>query len=218
MSTTSFRRTLTVAALALAAALAAACGPGSAAGPEATATESVDGVGAIGTGGPTTASEPPAGPTDISPTYPDTAEGYANEVLEAWAGDQPSWLEALTSEGVYDEIVDLNASPYDEWTAPSACTLSRHPRRCDQNSATHGSAARVNSAVISMNGRSRSAVIGGCVCIGASRLSPARTRWSSLMTMAVAVPPFDKPNMPMRCGSRAPRRPAAGGWPARWPR
>jgi hypothetical protein len=117
MSTTSFRRIITVAALALAAALAGACGPGQAAGPAPTVTASADGVGAIGTGEPTVVEDPtpPEGPTDISPTYPDTAEGYAREVLEAWAGDQPSWLQALTAEAVYYGIFDLDASPFDEW-------------------------------------------------------------------------------------------------------
>jgi hypothetical protein len=116
MSTTSFRRVVTVAALALGAALAAACGPDQTAGADPPVTDGVEGVGAIGSGGPTTIVDPPVAPTDISPTYPDTAEGYAQEVIEAWAGDQPSWLEALTNESVYDGIVDLNASPYDEWT------------------------------------------------------------------------------------------------------
>jgi hypothetical protein len=123
MSTTTFRRAVTIAALGLATALGAGCGPEQApgAGPDPAATGDVDGVGAVGTVEPTTTppqppAPPPPGPTDISPTYPDTAEAYAQEVLEAWAGDQPSWLQALTTEAVYYGIVDLNASPNDEWS------------------------------------------------------------------------------------------------------
>jgi hypothetical protein len=117
MSTTSFRRALTIAGLALATALAAACGPEQTAAADPAATTGADGAGAVGTGGPTIIAEPTPteSPTDISPTYPDTAEAYAQEVLEAWAGDQPSWLQALTTEAVYYGIVDLNASPNDEW-------------------------------------------------------------------------------------------------------
>lgn len=96
--------------------------------------------------------------------------------------------------------------------APSAWMSSRQPRRCVQNSATSGMAARVNSAVIIMNGRSRSAMMVGC--IGPSMLSPARTRWSASMVSAVAVPPFDQPNAPMHCGLRAPSRPWGSGLPS----
>src|SRR5690606_7074771 len=93
---------------------------------EPTATAGVDGDGVVGTAGPATAGptteagpppEPIVDPTDMfGPTYPDTVEGYAQAVIQAWAGDDPSWLQALTTEAVYYGIVDLNTSPYDEWT------------------------------------------------------------------------------------------------------
>lgn len=114
MSKKNLRRAVTIACLALGTALAAACGPNQAAGPEPTATMEADGEGAFGA----STTEPPApdpGPTDVSPTYPDDAEAYAQEVMEAWGGDSASWLEALTAEEVYYGIADLNASPYDPW-------------------------------------------------------------------------------------------------------
>lgn len=120
------RRAATAVFLSLAAGLVAAtlaaCGPAqTGANPDPTITESVDGAGALGTmteaAPPTTEAAPEApAATDISPTYPGTAEAYAHEVLEAWAGDSPSWLQALTTEAVYYGIVDLNASPYDDWS------------------------------------------------------------------------------------------------------
>jgi len=127
MTTTVLRRAMTVALLSLATALGAACGPEQSASPEPGAgpdqsagpSETVDGVGALG-GEPTTTGQPPAppppGPTDISPTYPSTVEAYSEEVLDAWAGDQPSWLQALTTEAVYYGIIDLNATANDQWT------------------------------------------------------------------------------------------------------
>lgn len=48
--------------------------------------------------------------------YPSTAEAYATAVIKAWAGDDPAWLQALTSDAVYFGIFDLDASPYDQWT------------------------------------------------------------------------------------------------------
>src|SRR5690606_35201930 len=122
MSTTTGRRGMTIAGLALAAALAAACEPGRTAGPGPTTTDGAGGVEALGTAGPATAGpaseagplpEPIVDPTDMfgpTPTYPDTIEEYAQEVIQAWAGDDPSWLQDLTTEAVYYGIVDLNAS------------------------------------------------------------------------------------------------------------
>lgn len=114
MSTKNLRRAVTIACLTLGTALAAACGPNQTAGPEPTSTVEADGEGAFGTS-TTEASAPDPGPTDISPTYPDDAEAYAEEVMEAWGGGSASWLEALTAEAAYYGIADLNASPYDPW-------------------------------------------------------------------------------------------------------
>lgn len=116
MSTTTVRRGLAIAFLALATALAAACGPGQAVGTDPTTSEGPDGVGAVGTGGPTTNGEPPAGPTDISPTYPDTAEGYAQEVMDAWTADNALLVQSLATEEVYYAIFGLPVSGYDDWT------------------------------------------------------------------------------------------------------
>lgn len=62
-----------------------------------------------------------------------------------------------------------------------------------------------------MNGLSISVVVGGRDCIGPSKFRPARTRRSPAMTRAVAVAPFDQPNMPTRRGSSALPSPAASG-------
>jgi hypothetical protein len=141
MSTASVsRRAATVAALsglAALAVLAAGCEPRDATSANPATTEVAE-VGSLGvatpTGGPTIYADPTptlvaptltaptlvaptrvAGPTRISPTYPATAQAYAEAVLEAWAGTDPNWLDALTTVAVSFEIFDLNASPYDEW-------------------------------------------------------------------------------------------------------
>jgi hypothetical protein len=113
MFTTSTKRAAAIAVLAFATVFTAACGPTDAASPNAgPTTEGVEGSGALGTA----PGEPTDGPTDISPTYPDTPEGYSQEVIEAWAGDDSSWFDALTTEGAGNEIVDIPVSPYDDWT------------------------------------------------------------------------------------------------------
>ena len=107
MNTT--RRGAAIALLALAGVVAAACAPSETAGaPDATAT--TDGGGEIGVA-PQETSDGPA-----EPSYPDSAQEYAQAVMDAWAGDSPSWLEALTSEGAYNEIFDHPGSPNDDWT------------------------------------------------------------------------------------------------------
>lgn len=126
MSTITVRRSMTLALLALGTALASACDPALAAGPDRTGTE---GVSVIGTAGPTT-----AGPTIVAPAtstgpgliveppeifgypYPNTAQGYAEQVMQAWAAGDGNRLWLLTTEAAYHGIVDLNASPNDEWT------------------------------------------------------------------------------------------------------
>jgi hypothetical protein len=82
-------------------------------GPDPSATTT--GAGELGL--PPEPTDPPTdlGPTDISPTYPDDVEAYAKETLDAWAGDDASWLGALTSAATYDDVIDLLASVNDEW-------------------------------------------------------------------------------------------------------
>jgi hypothetical protein len=73
----------------------AACGPAAAqttSQPSATTTEAPV-VGALDTldTHPAPADPAPApGPTDISPTYPTTAEVYAKAIVSAWTQDQPT--------------------------------------------------------------------------------------------------------------------------------
>jgi hypothetical protein len=115
MNSTLVRRTGTVGLLGLALAFTTACGPGQGADPQL--TEDIEGVGAIGTGSPTNPDDLSAS-TDapVAYTFPGTVEAYAEAVVEAWAGDDPDWLQALTAEAVYYGIFDLDASPYDVWT------------------------------------------------------------------------------------------------------
>jgi len=98
---------------ALVAAFAAACGPAATSGADPTTSVEVEGAGSLGTATPTV--PPIVDPTENPPTYPDTARAYAQAVVDAWAGDSPSWLQALTSTGVSHEIFDLDASPFDDW-------------------------------------------------------------------------------------------------------
>jgi len=105
--------------LALAVALpTAACGPAldtrTPPGP-AESGEATDGAAALGAAPEPTAGAPVPGPTDLSPTYPDTAEAYAKAVVNAWTQDQPSTLGSLTTPAVNDEILDLLPSANDEW-------------------------------------------------------------------------------------------------------
>lgn len=98
---------------ALVASLAAACGPETTPGTDPVSPTSAEGAGSFGTATPTVPVV--VDPTENSPTYPDTAQAYAQAVVDAWAGDSPSWLQALTSTGVSHEIFDLDASPFDDW-------------------------------------------------------------------------------------------------------
>jgi hypothetical protein len=118
-----YRRSILV-LLALGAVLgSAACGPAEAAGAPA---DHIDAFGAAPAGGvtpgaiaaePTTPGGNPApGPTDLSPAYPDTAEGYAKAVLTAWVSDQPAALAALTAAAVDDQVIDLLSTVNDQWT------------------------------------------------------------------------------------------------------
>ena len=59
---------------------------------------------------------PIPGPTDLSPSYPDTAEAYAKAVVAAWVQDQPSTLASLTTPAVNAQILDLLPSVNDNWT------------------------------------------------------------------------------------------------------
>jgi hypothetical protein len=100
---------------------AAACGPTSAGDTTAAPTASAagEGVSSLGAAAPEPSASAPApipGPTDLSPTYPDTAEAYAKAVVAAWVQDQPSTLASLTTPTVNAQILDLLPSVNDNWS------------------------------------------------------------------------------------------------------
>jgi hypothetical protein len=97
----------------------AACGPDLATDTTPTPVASVataDGATSFGALPEPSAAAPVPGPTDVSPTYPDTAEAYAKAVLMAWTQDQLSTLGSLTTPEVKQEILDVLQSVNDEWT------------------------------------------------------------------------------------------------------
>jgi hypothetical protein len=104
MSTMTLRRRMTLTLLALGTALAGACGSSETPGPGPAVPTTTE---------PDVVADPPE---ESGFTFPNTAEEYARTVLQAWAGDDPDWIQALTTEAVYYGIFDLNASPYVEWT------------------------------------------------------------------------------------------------------
>ena len=96
-----------------------ACGPAVAADTavnSAPSAQSTDGVSSVGVVAKPPAGVPEPGPTDISPIYPSTAEAYSKAVVTAWIHDDPSWLGALTTPEVNDDILDLLPSVNDQWT------------------------------------------------------------------------------------------------------
>ena len=97
----------------------AACGPTTGGDPTTAPSASAAGGGAGAFGAavdPAGGGAPVPGPTDLSPTYPDTTEAYSKAVVTAWIQDQPSTLGSLTTPTVNTQILDLLPSVNDNWT------------------------------------------------------------------------------------------------------
>jgi hypothetical protein len=99
---------------ALAAAGATACGP-AAAGPGAAGESAVPAGGEVGVAPAPEQGEPevPEGPAE--PSYPGTAQAYAEAVLAALDSDDWDWFGELTTPELFDQLIELPASVDDDW-------------------------------------------------------------------------------------------------------